>query len=79
MDPEQIRQLLLSELPECEISVEGGSGKFLVSVIGDVFSGLGAVKRQQMIYQILNEHIANGAIHAVNMRLYTRDESGVAN
>ena len=44
------------------------------SVIGDVFEGLRPVKKQQLVYAVLNEHIASGAIHAVNMRLYTRDQ-----
>lgn len=74
MNSEQITQLLSAELPECEVKVEGGDGKYLVTAVGNVFSGLNAVKRQQKIYQILNDHIASGAIHAVNMRLFTVDE-----
>ena len=74
MDSESISQLLTAELPECEIQVEGGEGKFLVTAVGAVFEGLNAVKRQQRIYQILNPHISSGAIHAVTMRLYTQDE-----
>ena len=78
MDSENIQQLLVAQLPNCEINVEGGDGKYLVTAVGDVFDGLNAVKRQQKIYQILNDHIASGAIHAVNMRLSTRDELGNA-
>lgn len=74
MTSEQIRELLQAELPDCEIGVEGGEGKFLVTANGDVFAGLNAVKRQQLIYRILNEHIASGAIHAVSMRLRTPAE-----
>jgi len=69
-----ITQLLAAELPGSEIRVEGGEGKFLVTAVGEVFAGLNAVKRQQKIYQILNQHIASGAIHAVTMRLYTAAE-----
>lgn len=75
MEAEQIQALLASELPDCQISVEGGGGKFLVSAVGEVFAGLNAVKRQQTIYKILNQHIASGAIHAVTMRLQTDAES----
>ena len=74
MEPEQIRQLLIVELPDCEIAVEGGDGKYQVTVIGQVFEGLNAVKRQQKIYKILNDHISSGAIHAVTMRLMTAAE-----
>ncbi|MCH7816709.1 MAG: BolA/IbaG family iron-sulfur metabolism protein [Proteobacteria bacterium] len=75
MESEQIRLLLIAKLPECEIAVEGGDGKYLVTVIGQVFEGLNAVKRQQSVYKILNEHIVSGAIHAVTMRLMTDSES----
>ena len=38
----------------------GGDGKFNLSIIGDVFEGLNAVKRQKMIYKILNAQIQSG-------------------
>jgi len=75
LEAEQIQELLVAELPGCNVAVEGGGGKFLVTAVGDVFAGLNAVKRQQAIYKILNPHIASGAIHAVTVRLQTEDES----
>lgn len=74
IDAGQIQGLLKASLPECEINVSGEGGKFQVLAIGDVFSGLNPVKRQQQVYQILNPHIASGAIHAVSMRLMTVQE-----
>jgi len=75
LDAGQITTLFDAELSDCQVSVEGGDGKYLVTVIGDVFEGLNAVKRQQAIYKILNEHITSGAIHAVTMNLMTVNES----
>jgi acid stress-induced BolA-like protein IbaG/YrbA len=75
LDASQIATELNAELFDCHVTVEGGDGKYLVTVIGDVFEGLNAVKRQQTIYKILNEHIASGAIHAVTMSLTTVTES----
>ena len=75
MDASQITAELNAELSDCEVTVEGGDGKYQVTVIGDVFEGLNAVKRQQTIYKILNEHITSGAIHAVTMSLTTVTES----
>ena len=74
IDAGQIQDLLRGALPDCEIVVNGEGGKFQVLAIGDVFSGLNPVKRQQQVYQILNPHIASGAIHAVSMRLMTVQE-----
>ena len=75
MDASQIIIELDAELSDCQVTVEGGDGKYLVTVIGDVFEGLNAVKRQQTIYKILNAHITSGAIHAVTMSLITVTES----
>jgi acid stress-induced BolA-like protein IbaG/YrbA len=75
LDSNQIVDLLVAELPDCDVTVEGGDGKYLVTAVGDIFEGLNAVKRQQTIYRILNQHIASGAIHAVTMRLKTVAES----
>ena len=76
MSPSDIEDLLASELTGCKINVEGGDGKFNLSIIGDVFEGLNAVNRQKMIYKILNTQIQSGAIHAVTMQLQTVAESG---
>jgi acid stress-induced BolA-like protein IbaG/YrbA len=78
MGTNEIEQLLLTALPDCTINVEGGEGKYMVSAVGDVFEGLNAVKRQQAIYKILNDHIASGVIHAVSMKLLTPAESSTS-
>ena len=75
MSPDDIKKLIASELPNCDIDVEGGNGKFQVSIVGDVFEGLNPVRRQQTIYKLLNSQIESGAIHAVTMRLQTIAES----
>jgi len=75
LDASQITTELNAELSDCQVTVDGGDGKYLVTVIGDVFEGLNAVKRQQAIYKILNENIISGAIHAVTMSLMTVTES----
>ena len=50
----------------------------MVSAVGDLFDGLNAVKRQQAVYDVLNEHISSGAIHAVTMRLSTPAEQAAS-
>jgi len=76
LDCEAIALLLRAALPDCEIGVSGGGGKFQVTATGAAFAGLNAVKRQQKVYAVLNEHIASGAIHAVSMKLRTPAEAG---
>jgi len=78
LQPEEIQKILEAELTDCEVMVKGDNGKYLVSAVGAVFADLNAVKRQQLVYKILNEHIASGAIHAVTMRLMTPAEQQAA-
>ncbi len=74
MEAKAIQELLLDELPNIDVEVQGEGGKYLVIASGALFEGLNAVKRQQTIYKVLNEHIASGAIHAVTMRLSAPSE-----
>lgn len=76
MEPSEIEAILQAALPGCEIRVQGDGRHFDLLIIGEVFDGLRTIKRQQMVYGILNEHIASGRLHAVNMErsLLTPDE-----
>ncbi|PCJ24972.1 MAG: cell division protein BolA [SAR86 cluster bacterium] len=78
MEASLITDILTNEFSDCSISVEGGDGKYLVTAVGDVFEGLNAVRRQQAIYKVLNEHIKSGAIHAVTMKLMTNTENSTS-
>jgi len=74
MSTTEIARLLNAALADASVEVHGGEGKYQVQVISSIFAGLNRVKRQQVIYRVLNDHIASGAIHAVNMNLKTPDE-----
>lgn len=74
MQPEQVKEILQLQLPDCDIEVAGEGSHIDVVVIGDVFEGLNAVKKQQLVYAGLNPLIADGSIHAVNIKTYTRTE-----
>jgi len=74
LDISQVKQLVQAAFPDCEVTVDGGDGKYLITAVGSAFEGLNAVKRQQAVYVVINEHIASGAIHAVTMRLLTPAE-----
>lgn len=69
MNPEDVQNVLAAALPDCQVEVTGGAGKFHVRARGESFTGLGPVKQQQVIYQHLNEYISRGDIHAVTMDL----------
>lgn len=74
MDAATVKSLLQNQLPECEFRVQGEGSNYDIEAIGDVFEGLRPVKKQQLVYAALSERIADGSIHAVNIRTYTPGE-----
>ncbi len=74
MQSDEVKEILEAQMPGCEIEVAGDGRHFDVTVVGDVFEGLNAVKKQQLVYAGLNQYIADGSVHAVNMKTYTRSE-----
>lgn len=74
MEIEDVKALLEAHLEGCEIFVEGGGNSFQITVIGSLFEGLNAVKKQQCVYAALNEKIAEGTIHAVTIKTFTPAE-----
>lgn len=74
MSPAEILQILQSEAPEVNWTVDGDGYKYEVQAVGEVFDGLNAVKRQQFVYKLLNPYIADGRIHAVTIRALTPAE-----
>ena len=74
MSPAEIKTLLLLDLPDCEITAEGDGRHFDIVVVGQIFSGLRPVQRQQLVYTVLHDCISDGSIHAVNMKTFTPEE-----
>lgn len=56
------------------IEVNGDGYHYQLFVVSNAFEGLSKVKRQQWVYQILNDWIASGELHAINMKTLTSAE-----
>ena len=74
MDAVTVKTLLESHMQDCEFHVQGEGSHYDIAAIGDVFEGLRPVKKQQLVYGALKDYIADGSIHAVNIRTYTPAE-----
>lgn len=74
MEAQAVEALLREHLTDCDIQVESEGNHYNVRVVGEVFEGLSAVKKQQLVYGALNSVIADGSIHAVHIKTYTPDE-----
>ena len=72
MQVEDVKKVLESHLPGCSIEVQVDGSHYAVTAIGDAFDGLNRVKKQQLVYAALNDYIADGSIHAVDIRTYTQ-------
>lgn len=74
MEPQQVQQLILNALPDCEVVVTGDGSHFEATVIGNIFESLSPVKKQQTVYATVKEHITSGTIHALSIKTYTPEE-----
>jgi acid stress-induced BolA-like protein IbaG/YrbA len=74
MDLGEIKSLLESGFSNALVEVTGEGSHFNLRIVSDDFEGLRAVKKQQMVYAIINDKIADGSMHAVNMQLFTEKE-----
>jgi acid stress-induced BolA-like protein IbaG/YrbA len=70
MSSADIRALLEKEFPGSEITIQEGYHNE-IQVVSDIFEGMSAVKRQQMVYKPLTELIMGGTLHAVKISALT--------
>jgi acid stress-induced BolA-like protein IbaG/YrbA len=74
MNPDDVKQRIAADLPECEVSVTGDGSHFEAIVVGEVFAGMTAVKKQQLVYAPVNDLITSGELHALTIKAYTPEE-----
>ena len=67
-----VKQLLEEQLANTQVEVEGEGCNFQLNIVSDELAALGPLKRQQAVNAVLSQWIANGSIHAVTMKFYTR-------
>lgn len=67
MTPEQIQQLISAHMPNAEVAVSGGEGKFVATVTSAAFEGLTPIKRHKLVYASVNDEITSGELHALTI------------
>ncbi|MGY4533836.1 acid stress-induced BolA-like protein IbaG/YrbA [Pseudomonas sp. TE3786] len=72
MQAVEVKSLLEEKLSDTEVNVEGEGCNFQLNLISDELAGMSPVKRQQQVYAHLNPWIADGRIHAVTMKFFSR-------
>ena len=71
MDIEAIKNQLQTHFPNADIEASFEGSHLNLMITSDAFKGLSPVKKQQLVYAALNDRIASGEIHAVNMKTLT--------
>ncbi|MCU4675472.1 BolA/IbaG family iron-sulfur metabolism protein [Catenovulum sp. 2E275] len=72
---EKITPLIADAIEHEELVIGHEDNYYLtITIVSNTFDGLRPVKRQQMVYQPINEFIADGSIHAVKIKAMTPKE-----
>lgn len=75
MEANQVQALIEEAFPDARVSVIIEMGHYTVTVVSESFTGMRPVARQQKVYAPLADVIADGVIHAVNIRALTPAEA----
>ncbi len=67
MSPEKIQQLISERMPDAEVEVDGGEGKYVANVTSNAFEGLMTIKRHKLVYACVNDEITSGELHALTI------------
>lgn len=68
---DDIQQTLTKRFADAQVELKIDGNHLYVVIVSDEFEGLSPVKRQQLVYALLQDEIASGAVHAVHMQTLT--------
>ncbi|KMV74129.1 hypothetical protein AI29_06875 [bacteria symbiont BFo2 of Frankliniella occidentalis] len=74
METNEIQAVLEQALTLDEVHITGDGSHFQVIAVGEMFTELSRVKKQQAVYAPLMQYIADNRIHAVSIKAYTPTE-----
>ena len=74
MEIEEVKNLILGEIPDAEIHVQGEGCNFSVDVISEAFAGVANLNRQKKVLGSIREQITTGEIHAMSVKAFTPQE-----
>jgi acid stress-induced BolA-like protein IbaG/YrbA len=74
MDPQEIKSLILQNLPGSEAEVHtDGQGHYEAVVISSAFEGKRSLARHQLVYGALGQRVGR-EIHALQLKTFTPEE-----
>ncbi len=76
METEQVKELILSGLPDAQVEVidtTGTKDHFSAVVVSEDFIGKSMVQQHQMVYKTLGKYLTN-EIHALQLKTMTPEQ-----
>lgn len=74
MSESELQELLSQHFEDGSIFISGDGRHFDARIVSQKFQDLSMVKRQQLVYAIVNEQILGGNLHALNIHAVTPSE-----
>ncbi len=74
MSEQELQQIFTGHFHDGDVEITGDGKHFDVRIISEQFADLSMLKRQQMVYSLVSEHIKNGYLHALNIHALTTSE-----
>jgi acid stress-induced BolA-like protein IbaG/YrbA len=74
MQPEKIKNLIESGLPESHAFVEGDGAHFTAVVISSQFADKTRLQKQQLVNETVKTQLLDGTLHALSIKTYTPSE-----
>ncbi|HDP89964.1 MAG TPA: BolA/IbaG family iron-sulfur metabolism protein [Thioalkalivibrio sp.] len=72
MNIDDVKKMIEDGLPGgATVELSGEGCNLSATVISEAFEGLSMLKQHQLVYGIVNPHIADGSIHALALKTYT--------
>ena len=72
----EVKTLLETKETGWTFSVQGEGRNFEIEAVSDEFEAMSRVKRQQAVYRLIADEIAEGALHAITIIALTSSEKG---
>ena len=74
MEVNVVKEMILADIPDAKVTVDGEDCSFTVTVVSEAFKGKMPVARQKMIMAPFKEKIATGELHALSVKALTPEE-----
>ena len=74
MEINEVKQLILKEIPDAEIHVQGEGCNFTADIVSASFGSINKLNRQKKVLGSVKEQIVSGEIHALSVKTYTPEE-----